>query len=216
MARRYAVSRRSSGRIRAVRAVVLLAAFSATAGLPAEGSELELTLLGGVASGGTYEEVASGASLSADTAAAAGLVLGFPKGEDRTLEVVWLHQWVTVPGAWDDGADVELALDTVGVGGTYEWGSGKARPFVSATAGVGLLGADEPGYDDELLLAGTLGGGVKLALGSRTWIRLEGRGAGLVVIGGAAGICGPSGCALAFSGAGLGQLELLAGITVSF
>lgn len=194
--------------------LVPLAVLGAAA--PAAGQAHEFTVFGGLHLGGEFDDAASGASRAADEGPAAGLILGFPLGSGRTFEVVWSHQWVTVPAAYGEGEALDLGLDTVGVGGTYEWGSGAARPFVSGTVGLTLLTPGSAGYDSELLLSATLGGGVKLPISKRAAIRLEGRGVAMIATGGAAGVCGPNGCALAFAGAGLGQLELTAGLAFAF
>jgi hypothetical protein len=204
-----------TGVVRTLALVVVLGAVTVVAP-PAQAREYEVTVLGGLRVGGQFEDAATGASRPSDEGPVVGLILGFPRGSDRTLELVWLHQPVSVPPSDGGGDGVDFALDTIGVGGTYEWGAGRLRPFVSATAGLALLSPDVSGYDLELLLAGSLGGGVKVALSERAAIRLEGRGAALLATGSAAGVCGGGGCALAFSGAGIGQLELLAGISISF
>jgi hypothetical protein len=200
------------------RRLALIVALGAVTGVaaPAAAQKHELTVLAGLHLGGQFEDPASGAYRPADEGLTLGLILGFPLGNDRTLEVVWTHEFVHVPAAPDEGVDVDLSLDTIGVGGTYEWGDGKLRPFVSGTVGLTLLSPDVSGYDLELLLSGTLGGGVKVPFSPRAWLRLEGRGVGMLATGSAAGVCGGGACVLGFSGAGIGQLEFLAGLGFSF
>jgi hypothetical protein len=130
--------------------------------------------------------------------------------------VVWTHQPLDVPSTGNDAGEVELRLDTVGVGGTYEWGEGRLRPLVSTTVGLTLLSPDSADLDLELLFAGTLGGGVKVPISSRVGLRLEGRGVAMLATGRAAGVCGGGGCVLGFSGSEIAQLELLAGLSFSF
>lgn len=197
-----------------LRALACLSLVGAVGLAPAAGAaEVELTLLGGLHDGGSFEDAVTGKGLDADVGPSFGAALGFDLGGDRTLEVIWVHQQLVVPESSYQDGDVDLDVDTLGVGGTYEWGRARARPFVSGTVGVALLSPESSSYDRELLLMVSLGAGVKLPLSSRTSIRFEGRGVGMFVVNGAAGICGPGGCALGFSGSGLGQLELLAGIS---
>jgi hypothetical protein len=165
--------------------------------------------------GGQFEEAVTGYTRTFDESLTLGLALGFPLGNDRTLEIVWTHAQLGAP-ADEDGGEVDLRLDTVGAGGTYEWGDGKARPFVSGTIGLALVSPQTSGYDSELFLAGTLGGGVKVPLSPRVGLRFEGRGAAMFALGGAAGICGGGGCLLGFTGVGIVELELLAGLSFSF
>jgi hypothetical protein len=197
-------------------AVLVVLAALAAGSAPAHAAEPELTLLAGVRVGGQFEDVDTGDDRPADESPLFGLILGFPRDGDRTLEVVWTHQEVDVPAADDDGALVGLRLDTVGVGGTYEWGKSAVRPFVSATAGLTLLSPDDSDYDLDLLIAASLGGGVKVPFSAKAGLRFEGRGVAMLSLDGSAGVCGPSGCALAFAGSGIGQLELLAGLWFSF
>jgi len=197
------------------RGLALLLALGAAAA-PAGAQATELTALVGLRLGGELEDIASGDALSMDESLTLGLVLGFPLGRGRTLEVVWTHQPLDVPSTGNDAAEVGLRLDTLGVGGTYEWGEGSLRPFVSATVGLTLLSPDSDDFDVELLFAGTLGGGVKVPISGQLGLRLEGRGVAMLATGSAAGICGGGGCVLGFSGSGIAQLELLAGLSLSF
>lgn len=192
--------------------VLALGAASAPGGAQAT----ELTALAGLRLGGELEDTASGAAQAMDESLTLGLVLGFPLDRGRTLEVVWTHQPLDVPTTGNGTGEVGLRLDTLGVGGTYEWGEGRLRPFVSATVGLTLLSPDSADLDVELLFAGTLGGGVKVPISGRLGLRLEGRGVAMLASGGAAGVCGGGGCVLGFSGSGIAQLELLAGLSFSF
>jgi hypothetical protein len=203
----------------AILTTALLATLGALAAEPARAQNppkpVELTVLGGMRAGGQFEEAVTGYTRTFDESLTLGLALGFPLGNDRTLEIVWTHAQLGAP-ADEDGGEVDLRLDTVGAGGTYEWGDGKARPFVSGTIGLALVSPQTSGYDSELFLAGTLGGGVKVPLSPRVGLRFEGRGAAMFALGGAAGICGGGGCLLGFTGVGIVELELLAGLSFSF
>ena len=166
--------------------------------------------------GGQFEDVDTGDDRPADESPVFGLILGFPRDSDRTLEVVWTHQQVDVAASDDGGTEVGLRFDTLTVGGTYEWGKSAVRPFVSATAGLTLLSPDDSDYDMDLLFAGTLGAGVKVPISAKAGLRFEGRGVALLSLDGSAGVCGPGGCAIAFAGSGIGQFELLAGFWYAF
>jgi hypothetical protein len=191
--------------------IVAATAWTLPAGTSAQ--RLELTAFGGARLGGEFEDGATGAARDADASASFGLVAGFPLGGDRVFEVVWSHQEGRVAAGDDGGGPVELDLDLLTVGGTYEWVKPRTRPFVSSTAGVMLLSPETAGLDREALLALTVGGGVKVPLSERVSLRFEGRGVFTLAVGGASGICGGGGCALGFSGSGVGQLEVLAGVT---
>jgi hypothetical protein len=200
------------GRVLTLLATLVLAVAAAA---PAAAQEQDLTVLAGLGFGGEFKDAASGETRQADEALSLGLALGFRLGNGRTLEVVWTHQELQVPPTTYGGAVVDLGLDSLGVGGTYEWAGGAVQPFVSGTAGLTVL-SPEAGYDLEVLLSATLGGGVRIPVSPRVGVRLEARGALMLATGSAAGVCGGGGCLLTFSGAGLARLELLAGLAVAF
>ena len=165
--------------------------------------------------GGEFEDGTTAETRELDESPSFGIIAGFPLGQDRTLEIVWSHQEGNVGAGGDGGDVVELDLDAITLGGTYEWVRERTRPFVSGTGGLMVLSPEAAGYDRDVLLAFTLGGGVKVPISKHVALRLEGRGMLTVAVGGTAGVCGGGGCALSFSGAGIGQLELLAGLTWS-
>ena len=59
----------------------------------------------------------------------------------------------------------------------------------------------------------TLGGGVKVPISPKVGFRFEGRGAFMLATSSASGVCGGGRCVLSFSGSGIVQLELLAGVS---
>jgi len=199
-----------SGR-NALIAVVVAAGFAA----PAQAGSFELTLLGGFRMGGAFEDSSTAESRRLDASPSFGLALGFPLEADRKLEVVWTHQEGRVAGTSTGGGPVDLDLDTLGIGGTYEWSRGTWRPFVSGTLGFTVISPEQAGFDREALLGGTLGGGVKVPVSPRVDLRFEGRGALMLATGGASGVCGGGGCVLTYSGSGMAQFEFLAGLSWS-
>ena len=204
--------RESSCLRRTMLLATILVAGSAT---PVLAGSFELTFLGGLRMGGTFEDPSTAEDRALDESPSFGLAVGFPLEADRTLEVVWTHQEGRVGATSTSGSAVELDLDTIGIGGTYEWSRGKLLPFVSGTGGVTILSPEEAGLGREAFLTLTLGGGVKVPLSAKVDLRFEGRGLLMLVTGSASGICGGGGCVLRYSGSGIGQLELLAGVSWS-
>jgi hypothetical protein len=195
-----------------IAAAALLAAMPAWA-QSSGGRPFELTAFAGARLGGEFEDGATAAPRDLDASGSFGLAAGFPLGGERTLELVWSHQEGRVGADDVGGTPVELDLDLLTVGGTFEWVRPHTRPFVSSTAGVMFLSPEGAGLDLEALLAFTVGGGLKVPLSECVALRFEARGVLTVALGGASGICGGGGCVLGFSGAGVGQLELLAGVS---
>jgi hypothetical protein len=195
---------------------MVIGAAVAAGALGAAGAQsFELTPFAGIRLGGEFEDGTTAETRALDESPSFGIIAGFPLGQDRTLEIVWSHQEGRVGAGSDGGGAVELDLDAVTLGGTYEWVRERTRPFVSGTGGLTVLSPEAAGYDRDVLLAFTLGGGVKVPISRHVAVRLEGRGVLTLAVGGAAGVCGGGACALSFSGAGIGQLELLAGVTWS-
>jgi len=197
------------------RSLMLLVILGLGVAAPALAGSFELTVLGGFRMGGAFEDSSTAESRQLDAGPSFGLALGFPLEADRTLEVVWTHQEGRVAGTSTGGGPVDLDLDTLGIGGTYEWSRGTWRPFVSGTLGFTVVSPEQAGFDREALFGGTLGGGVKVPVSPRVDLRFEGRGVLMLATGSAAGVCGGGGCVLAYSGAGIFQLEFLAGVAWS-
>ena len=198
-----------------MRRMVIAAAVAAGAVGTAVAQQFELTPFAGIRLGGEFEDGTTAETRELDESPSFGIIAGFPLGQAGTLESVWSHPEGN-GGAGGEGGDVvELDLDAITLGGTYEWVRERTRPFVSGTGGLMVLSPEAAGYDRDVLLAFTLGGGVKVPISKHVALRLEGRGMLTVAVGGTAGVCGGGGCALSFSGAGIGQLELLAGLTWS-
>ena len=197
------------------RSLMLLVILGLGVAAPALAGPFELTVLGGFRMGGAFEDSSTAESRQLDAGPSFGLALGFPLEADRTLEVVWTHQEGRVAGTSAGSAPVDLDLDTLGIGGTYEWSRGTWRPFVSGTLGFTVVSPEQAGFDREALFGGTLGGGVKVPVSPRVDLRFEGRGALMLATGGASGVCGGGGCVLTYSGSGIAQLEFLAGVAWS-
>ena len=197
------------------RTLLLAGAIAMGAGGTAVAQRLEVTAFAGLRLGGEFEDGTTAASRQLDESPSFGLVAGFPLGNDRTLEFAWDHQEGRVGATGDGSGAVDLDLDALTLGGTFEWPRERTLPFVSSTAGLMVLSPETAGFEREVLLALTLGGGVKVPVSPHVMLRFEGRGIATLAVGGAAGICGGGGCALTFSGSGIGQLELLAGLTWS-
>ena len=182
---------------------------------PAVAGSFELSVLGGFRLGGELEDASTGEYRSVEASPSFGLAIGFPLEPERILELVWTHQEGQVEGASADGGPVGFDLDTIGIGGTADWRRGAWRPFLSGTAGLTILSPEQPGFDTAALFTMTLGGGVKLPVSPKVGLRFEGRGVFMLATSSTSGVCGGGRCVLSFSGSGMVQLELLAGVTWS-
>lgn len=138
-----------------------------------------------------------------------GLSLARELRPETAVEVTWLHDEPSFviedePG----GGSFEVRIDTLDVAGVYRptRPSGR-RPFVSAALGLVRYAASRSGFDDDLRLAFTVGGGTAWPVTERSAIRLTAR--GRLVFGDAtlAGVCGGVGCLITVQADGQFQLE---------
>jgi hypothetical protein len=101
------------------------------------------------------------------------------------------------------------------VGGVWEMGRGKARPFGAFTIGATLFDAKDATYGDEWLASITFGGGGKFDLSKSFGIRLQARILMPLIFSGGGMWCGTGGC-----GVGVGswtpfvQFDLTAGVYI--
>src|SRR5918993_3229373 len=138
-------------------------------------SRVEVTGFGGYRFGGDFYEIASRRPVDADGAASFGVVVNIPFTRETQIEALVTHQEArfTIPGADGvDGQRFRVTVDQYQLGGLTEFGTGRARPFLT-----GLLGLTryEASGDHELRFSGSAGGGVKLFPVPRLGIRLDGR-----------------------------------------
>ena len=125
-------------------------------------SRVEVTAFGGYRFGGDFYEIASRRPVDADGAASFGIVLNIPFTRETQIEALVTHQEArfTVPGADAvDGQGFRVTVDQYQLGGLTEFGTGRARPFLT-----GLLGLTryEASGDHELRFSASGGGGIKL------------------------------------------------------
>ena len=119
-------------------------------------------------------------NLEVDQSVAYGLALDIPLTDWMQLELMVNRQdseLLADGGLFSDErsiADVVVSYYQVGV--LWQWGSGQAQPFVSATAGIANIEIDLPRVQEEDRFAATLGGGVKVFLNRNVGLRVEGRG----------------------------------------
>ena len=192
-----------------------LLAFLATA--PADGREIELTLLAG------GQQTGDLASREGTVAIDGGLLVGAGVGwrvrPDAMVEIAWTHQQSAARAdGWDGPRGFDVAVDAVELAGLVETGSGTWRPFYGLALGTTRLAGPDDGFADGWWLSGSAFGGVRRELGARTLLRLEARLSGILLSESGSLSCSslPGQCSLALSGSLLGAFSVRAGLGVRF
>ena len=193
--------------------VVLLLAATAFA----SAGDFRIAPFAGLVAGGGVEYLETGVSSNLGSAPVFGLIVDFGLGPERWIEVLWSHQEAEfssdlIPG---ESGPIGVNIDHLHLGGMYQPGTNKTRPFAVASAGLTLVNPAESGQDATVGFSFALGGGADFVLSQRISLRLEGRGWFTFAGGTFYGACG-GGCSIGFSGGGTFQIQGIAALVVNF
>jgi len=187
--------------------------------LPSQSADWELTPYAGYRFGGGFDEVDSDQSLDLDEGGGFGLVLGRMLDYQRQFEVLFSRQKSAFQlqdlGLAPSALDSTLDIYYLQVGGSYLFDGSQFRPFISAGIGLSHFDPADTRLDRETRFSGSIGAGVKIRLSERIGIRLEGRGYLTLFDSGGSIFCS-GGCVISLRGDGMGQFEIIAGITAAF
>lgn len=178
---------------------------------------VEVSAFGGYRFGGDFFEIATRRPVDTDGAPSFGFVLNVPLTPETQVEALISHQQArfNVPGAAGlPDTRFRVTVDHYQVGGLTEFGSGRARPFLT-----GLLGLTryEASGDHELRFSMSAGGGMKLFPTRHLGARLDGRVFATVVDAEAdILVCGPGLCVGSIDASFVWQAEFTAGVVVRF
>jgi hypothetical protein len=183
----------------------------------------ELTPYAAYRFGGEFEEVDGERTFELREGNAQGLIFNIRAARANTQwEALYAHQQTQVEtqASFNGGPLLDIDVDYLHFGGTYQFEGENTRPFVALTAGVSHFEPGLPGFDGETYLSGSIGGGVQLRAQKRLGVRLEARAfASLVDSDGTlfcAGGASVNGCALNVNGTALFQWEAHAGLVFRF
>ena len=223
-------SRQLVNRLRAARlakalallAVGLAAGFSLAAPAAAQ-SKFELTPVIGIRGGGSFTSFESRQTLDLDPGLAYGLTLNYTLRPTGQLELAWTRQETSLESnnpQPDFEFPLDLTIDHVHFGGLYQWGERKVQPFIRMALGFSWLEPERANVESEVFFSGSFGGGYKLPLSERLYLRLEGRGHAVFAGSGGGLFCSTAGsgaaCGLAAEGSAILPIEGLAGLTFRF
>ena len=195
---------------------ILLASFFLAPVVYAGGRHLEITPVLGLRGGATLDPKTPGeGKAEADPSASYGILVDFEVRPDARVEIFVDRQKLrfdSSPAPF--GTDrFDLTVDYLHAGGVYEPRSEKVRPFVAAALGLTRFDASGASVHDSLALSGSVGGGVKIPMGSRLALRLEARGYATFSDVALQASCG-AGCVVNFSGGGWYQLTGRVGLAI--
>ena len=198
--------------------LLLLACFC-TAPVWADDQRFEITPIGGYRFGGTFEIEASDESYEIRDSSSLGLIANLRQSEDTQWELLFSRQTSEARLQSDTGTQplVDLDLQVLQIGGTYQGQGDKARLYLAATIGGTRIATKE---HSDSFLSGSIGVGVQIRPRSRLGIRLEARAYGTLTDSNTDLFCssGPdqSFCAVRIEGKMLGQFETFAGVVFRF
>jgi hypothetical protein len=184
-----------------------------------DNQRFEITPIGGYRLGGTFEIEASDASYEIQDSASFGLILNLRDREDTQWELLFSRQ--NSEARLESGAGtqplVDLELQVLQIGGTYQGQGDKVRPYVAATLGGTRIVTEA---DSDSFFSGSIGVGLQIRPLSRLGIRLEARAYGTLTDSNTDLFCrtGPdlSICAVRVDGNLLTQIETFAGVVFRF
>jgi hypothetical protein len=178
----------------------------------ADDKALEITPVLGFRGGAELDAESVGEpDAEADASLTFGVVTDFLVRPDARVEFFLDRQELEFEG---ESTDFDVVVDYLQAGGVYEPHPEGTRGFVGVALGLSHVdGRGSTTVDDSLGISGSIGGGVKVPLGSRLALRLELRGYATFSDSAFQAVCGP-GCTVSFSSGGWYQLAARAGLAI--
>jgi len=182
-------------------------------GIDAAAQTTEVAAFVGIGFGGSLTSPATGGSIDIEVGPVYGGAISTPLSSTWRFEAMFSRQESRVAGD-RSGAHVHVAQERYLAGFQEEVPWGKGRAF-----GTFLIGATRSvpdGADDELWFTIGVGLGVKTRLSARVGLRFEARGYYTPVTVGGATVCGAGGCYFKYTGSGVFQGDVTAGVFFGF
>jgi hypothetical protein len=182
----------------------------------------ELTPFGGYRFGGTFEVEDSSDSYDFNDSSSFGLILGIPHSSNTQFEILYSKQSTEAEfsGATPNDPVIDIDLQVLQLGGTYQFDGDKVVPYIAATLGATNARVSSTGSANDTFWSGSFGLGVLISPNSRVGLRLEARAYGTFTNSSTSLLCesGPNiaGCAIRIEGDMLTQIETFAGVVFRF
>ncbi len=184
--------------------------------------DVELTAYGAARFGGKVNVRDSEESWELDDSSSFGLILNWRHSGETMWEVLYSKQQTEAEfsAAAPDDRPIDIDLQVLQLGGTYQFEGNKTIPYLAATVGAAHAEASANGNESDTFWSFSIGGGVLINPTSRVGLRLEARYYGTLASSSTDLFCrsGPEGggCAFRVDGNLLSQIETFAGIVVRF
>jgi hypothetical protein len=139
----------------------------------------ELSPLLGYVIGGTFDDENTRQQLDLDDSQAHGLQLNIRADPQSTYEIQYAKQATRTkaPGL----PSLDVVIEKLEIGGTYEVSEEPTRPFVALTLGASRFKPDDSAFNDDTYFSFSLGGGVKFFMDRPFGITVDARWAGAFV-----------------------------------
>lgn len=124
-----------------------------------EQQRIELTPLLGFVTGGTFEDEITSQELELDDSDAIGIQLNVRADNQTTWEIQYARQktQATTIGS----PTIDVTIEKIEIGGTYEINPEPTRPYAAATIGVSRFKPESTTFRDDTYFSFSIGGGVK-------------------------------------------------------
>ncbi|HSD28906.1 MAG TPA: hypothetical protein VLL75_16520 [Vicinamibacteria bacterium] len=193
----------------------LLALAGALPGASARAQSVQITPFAAYAFGGSVRDAALGENRSFESALAYGGAVSFPVSEGWRIELLYSRQPTSLEGGL--GPPFDLTIERYLAGIQEEKGEGsRVRWFGSAWLGATRFVPWLGGFDSETKFGVGVGLGVKTFLSQNVGLRFEGRAFYTLVESEGGMACVNGNCLFVFSGSGLWQGDVSAGLILAF
>jgi hypothetical protein len=189
----------------------------------AQEMKFELTPFAGYRFGGTFNVEGSNETYKLSDSSSYGVMLDIRQRKQNTqVEIIYTRQQTdaTYSAALPDDPDIDVDIQMLQFGGTFQGDGETVRPYLAATIGGTHIVTRAAGKSSDTFWSGSLGVGFQFKPTSRLGIRLEARGYATLVSSNSSIFCGsgPEGgaCLVQVDGKILGQFEAILGVVFRF
>jgi len=199
---------------RSVKMLTALAVALLLGAAPARAQSVQITPFVGYAFGGSVRDTVLEESRSFDAALDYGGTLSFPISESWRFELLYSRQETKLAGGL--GPSFDVTIERYLGGFQEEKGDERVRWFGTVWFGATRFVPGLGGFDSETKFGAGVGLGVKTFPVKNVGLRFEARGFYTLVKGEGGAFCANGTCLFAFSGTGLWQGDVSAGLILAF
>ena len=203
-------------------AALVFLCLAGTAHAQDDSFKFELTPFGAYRFGGTFNVEDSSDSYDLEDSGSFGLILNFPHKANTKWEVFYSKQATEAEfsGATPNDPVIDIDLQVLQLGGTYQFEGDKVIPYLAVTIGGTHARVRSTGTGSDTFFSGSIGLGVLISPSSRVGLRLEARAYGTLMNSSTDLFCetGPdiNACTIRVQGDLLTQIETFAGVVFRF